>query len=72
MNNMKRQRDMTLKNELPRLVGVQYVTGEEQGNSSRKNEEAEPKQKGRPVVDVSGDESKFQCCKEQYCCKEQQ
>ena len=72
MNNMKRQRDMTLKNELPRLVGVQYVTGEEQGNSSRKNEEAEPKQKGRPVVVVSGDESKFQCCKEQYCCKEQQ
>ena len=72
MNNMKRQRDMTLKNELPRLVGVQYVTGEEQGNRSRKNEEAEPKQKGRPVVDVSGDESKFQCCKEQYCCKEQQ
>ena len=65
MNNMKRQRDMTLKNELPRLVGVQYVTGEEWGNSSRKNEEAEPKQKRCPVVDVSGDESKCRCCKEQ-------
>ena len=67
MNSMKRQKDMTLKNELPRLVDVQYATGEEWGNSSRKNEEAEPKQKGCPVVDVSGDESKFRCCKEQYC-----
>ena len=58
MNSMKRQKDMTLKNELPRLVDVQYATGEEWGNSSRKNEEAEPKQKQHPVVDVSGGESK--------------
>ena len=48
---------MTLKVELPRLVGAQYATGEEQRNSSRKNEEAEPKQKQHPVVDVTGDGS---------------
>ena len=58
MNSMKRQKDMTLKDETPGLVGVQYATGEEQRNSSRKNEEAEPKWKQRPVVDVFGDESK--------------
>ena len=43
MNSMKRQKDMTLKDELPRLVGAQYATGEERRNSSRKNEDAEPK-----------------------------
>ena len=43
MNSMKKQKDMTLKDELPRLVGAQYATGEEQRNSSRRNEEAEPK-----------------------------
>ena len=43
MNGMKRQKDITLKDELPRSVGVQLVTGEEQRNSSRKNEEMEPK-----------------------------
>ena len=45
MNTMKRQKDMTLKDELPRLVGTQYATEEEQRNSSRRNEEAESKQK---------------------------
>ena len=49
---------MTLKDEPPRLVGVQYATGEEQRNSSRKNEEAEPRQKGCPVVNMSGGGSK--------------
>ena len=49
---------MTLKDELPRLVDSQYTTGEEQRNNSRKNEEAEPKQKQDPVVDVTGGESK--------------
>ena len=49
---MKRQRDMTLKDELPRLVGAQYATVEEQRNSSRRNEEAEPKQKQCSGVDV--------------------
>ena len=58
MNSMKRQKDMTLKDELPRLVGAQYATGEEWRDNSRKNEEREPKQKQRPVVDVTGDGSK--------------
>ena len=58
MNRMKRQRDMTLKDELPRSIGAQYATGEEWRNNSRKNEETEPKQKQCPVVDVPGDESK--------------
>ena len=58
---------MTLRHELPRSVGVQYATGEEWRNNSRKNEETEPKQKQSPVVDVPGDRSKVQCCKEQYC-----
>ena len=58
---------MTLKNELPRLVGAQYTTGEWWRNSSRKNEETEQKQKQCPVVDVTGDGSKVQCCTEQYC-----
>ena len=50
MNRRKRQKYMTLKDEPPRSVGVQYATGEEQRNSFRKNEEAEPKWKGRPIV----------------------
>ena len=58
MNSMKRQKDMTLKDELPRSVGVRYAIGEEWRNSSRRNEEAEPKQKQCPVADVTGDESK--------------
>ena len=64
---MKRQKDMTLKYELPRSVGAQYATGEKWRNNSRKNEEAEPKQKQYPVVNVTSDRSKVQCCKEQYC-----
>ena len=55
---------MTLKDELPRSVGAQYPTGEEQRNNSRKNEETGPKQKQHPAVDVTGDGSKVQCCKE--------
>ena len=58
MNCMKRQKDRTLKDELPRLVGAQYVTGEQWRNNSRENEETEPKQKQNPVVDVTGDGSK--------------
>ena len=56
-----------MKDELHRSVGSQYATGEEQRNSSRRNEKAEPKQKQCPVVDVPGGESKVRCCKEQYC-----
>ena len=67
---IKRQKDMTPKDESPRLKGVQYVTGEERRttiNSSRKNEAARPKWKWSSVVDVSGDESKIPIFKEQYC-----
>ena len=67
MNSMKRQKDVTMKDELPRLVGAQYAIVEEQRNSSRRNEEAEPKQKQCPVVHVSGGKSKVLCCKEQHC-----
>ena len=62
---MKRQ-DRTLKDELPKSVGAQYTTGEQWRNNSTKNEETEPKQKQHPAVDVTGDGSKIQCCKEQY------
>ena len=67
MNSKKRQKDMTLEDELPRLVGAQNATGEEWRNNCRKNEETEPKWKQHPVVDVSGDGRKVWCCKEQYC-----
>ena len=67
MNSMNRQKDRTLKDELPRSVSSQYATGEEWRSNSKKNEEMEPKQKQHPAVDVTGDESKVQCCKEQYC-----
>ena len=66
MNSMKRQKGMTVKDELPRSVGAQYATGDQWRNTSRKNEGMEPKQKQYPVVDVTGDRSKVQCCKEQY------
>ena len=58
MNSMKKQKDMTLKDELPRSVGAQYASGEEWKNNSRKNEEMESKQKQHPAVDVTGDRSK--------------
>ena len=64
---MKRQKDRTLKDELPRLVGAQYTTGDQWRNNSRKNEGMEPKQKQCPVVDVTGDGREVQCCEEQYC-----
>ena len=81
MISVKRQNDRTLKDELPRSVGTQYVpspwrlvvpsrcpvTGDQWRNNSRKNEETEQKQKQHPLVDVTGDGSKVQCCKEQYC-----
>ena len=67
MNSMKRQKDRTLKEELPRSVGAQYATGDQWRNNSRKNEGMEPKQKQHPVVNGTGDRSKVWCCKEQYC-----
>ena len=60
MNSMKRQNDRILKEELPRSVGAQYVTGDQWRNNSRKNEGMEPKQKQYPVVNVTGDRSKIQ------------
>ena len=64
---MKRQNDRIPKEKLPRSVGGQYATGDQWRNNSRKNEGMEPKQKEYPVVDVTGDRSKVQCCKEQHC-----
>ena len=58
MNSMKRQKDRTLKDELPRSVGSQYATGDQWRNNSRKNKEIEPKQKQHPAVDMTGDGSK--------------
>ena len=58
MNSMKRKKDRTLKNELPRSVGAQYATGDQWRNNSRKSEGMEPKQRQHPVVDVPGDRSK--------------
>ena len=52
MNSMKKQKDRTLNDELPRSVGAPYATREEWRNNTRKNEETEPKQKQHPVVDV--------------------
>ena len=73
MNNMKRQNDRILKEELPRflwgsiLAGAQYTTGDQWRNNSRKNEGMEPKQTQYPIVDVTGDRSKVRCYTEQYC-----
>ena len=58
VNSMKRQKDRTLKDELPRSVGAQYATGNQWKNNSRKNEEMEPKQKQHLVVNVTCDGSK--------------
>ena len=67
MNSMKRQKFRTVKDELPRSVGPQYATGDQWRNNSRKKERMEPNQKHHPVVDMTGDRSKVQCCKEKYC-----
>ena len=63
MNGMKRQNNRILKEELPRSVSVQYAIGNQWRNNWRKNEGMEPKQKQYPVVDVTSDRSKIQCCK---------
>ena len=67
MNSMKRQKERTLKDELPRSVGTQHATGDQWRNNPRKNEKMEEKQKQHPVVYMTGAGSKVQCCKEQYC-----
>ena len=58
MNSVKRQKDRTLKDELPRSVGAQYATGNQWRNNSRKNEGMELKQKQHPAVDGNGNRSK--------------
>ena len=66
MSSMKMQKDRTVKDEIPVLVGAQYATGDHWRNNFRKTEEMESKQKQHPVVDVTGDGSKVRCYKEQY------
>ena len=63
---MKRQKDRILKDELPRLVGAWYATGDQWRSNCRKNEGMEPKQNQHPVVDETGDRNKVWCCKERY------
>ena len=63
MNSMKR----TVRDVLPQSVDAEYATGDQWRNNFRKNEEMDPNQKQNPVVGVTGDGSKIQCCKEQYC-----
>jgi len=63
----ERQKDKTLKDELPRSVGAQYATGDHWSNNSKNNEGMEPKQKQHLVVNGTGDGSRVRCCKEQYC-----
>ena len=67
MNSMKRQKDRILKEEFSRSVGAQHATEDQCRDNSKKNEGMKPKQKRYPAVDVTGDRSKVQCCKEQYC-----
>ena len=67
MNSMKRQKDRTLKDALPRSVDAQYVTRDQWRNNSKKNQGMEPKQKQHAVVDRTVDRSKDLCCKGQYC-----
>ena len=66
MNHMKRQKDRTLKDELPRMVGAQYATPDQWRNNSRKNEGMEPKKKQYPIADGTGNRSMIRCYKEQY------
>ena len=66
-NSIKRQKGRTLKDELCRLGSAQYATRDQWRNNSRNNEEKKPKQKQHPVVDVTGNGSKAECCKGQYC-----
>ena len=67
MNSVKRQKDRTLKDELPRSVGAQYATGDQWRTNPRKSEDTEPKQNQHPGGDVTGDRSKVRCYKKQYC-----
>ena len=63
VKSMNREKDRTLKDEIPRSVGAQYATGDQWRNNSTKNKETEPNPKQHPVVDVTGDGSQVRCCK---------
>ena len=72
MNSMKRQKGITLEDELPKLVGAQYTAGEEWRNNSRKNQETEPKQKNsqlwmRLVMEVKPDAVKNNIAQKPGC-----
>ena len=67
MNSIIREKQKTVKDELPRLVGAQYTTRDQWTHNSRENEGLEPKQRQHPVVDRTGDRRKIRCCREQYC-----
>ena len=67
MNSMKRQKDRTFKDELLRSVGVEYTTGDQWRNNSRRMKGQSQSKKQHPAVDVTGDRIKIWCCKEQYC-----
>ena len=67
MNSMKRQKERTPKDELPRSVGAQYDAGDQWRNNVGKNKRTLPKPKQHPVAEVTGERSKVQCCSEQYC-----
>ena len=67
MNSMRRQNDRIMKEELSSSVAAQYANGDQWRNDSRKSEGMEPRQKQYPVMDVTRDRSKVQCCREQYC-----
>ena len=67
MNSRKRQNNRILNEELSRSVGVQYATGDQWRNNSRKKEGMKPKQKQYPAVDMTSVRSKVRCCRELYC-----
>ena len=67
MHSKKRHKRQDTGRCTPRSVGAQYATGDQWKTNSRRKEETEPKQKQHPIVDVTGDGRKVQCCKEQYC-----
>ena len=68
MNSMKRQKDRTLEDELPRSVGAQYATKDQwRNNSERMKGQSQSNNNTQLCVDVTGDRSKFQCYKDLYC-----
>ena len=67
MFSMIREKERTVKDELPRLVGAQYAVGDQWRHDSRNNEGKQPKKRQHTVVDWTADRRKIQCCREEYC-----